>query len=289
MELYLINKNNQTLDLFNNKHRFILKGAEALHGIETDIATTDSPYTDGVEVDNVKALPRGIELTFKLRGNVKQAIEYFTSVVKSKQWVTLKEIENGREIIIKGIATIPPYTRMAASCEIALSIYCPQPYWEDVKQVIGVINDVVSLLTFPVEGQYFTPAGRPFGVIDTSLSKDLVNDGDVSIGALFTLAATGEVVNPQITCNSGDQKGWYMRLNITLQEGDEIKINTVKGNKYITLNGSSTQNGEPLLNKLEFVGNDWLQIEQGSNLFDITVASGKENIYFNASFKRKYE
>ena len=289
MELYLINKNNQVLDLLNSKHRFILKGAEALHGIETDIAETESPYTDGAEIDNVKALPRGIELTFKLRGNVKQAIDYFTSIVKSKQWVTLREVENGRDITIKGIATIPPYTRMAQSCEIALSIYCPKPYWEDIEQVVGVIDDVISLLYFPAEGQYFTPTGRPFGVIDKSLSKDITNEGDVSVGALFTIAATGEVVNPQINCSTGEQNGWYMKLNLTLQEGDEVKINTVKGNKYITINGVEDYNGEPILNYLEFVGNDWLQLEQGSNVFDITVASGSQNVYFNASYKRRYE
>ncbi len=289
MELYLINKNNQVLDLLNNKHRFILKGAEALHGVETDIATTDSPYIDGVDIDNVKALPRGIELTFKLRGNVKQAIDYFTSIIKSKQWVTLREVDNGRKIEIKGIATIPPYTRMAQSCEIALSIYCPKPYWEDIEQVIGVIDDVISLLNFPVEGQYFTPTGRPFGVIDKSLSKDITNEGDVSVGALFIIAATGEVVNPQINCSTGEQNGWYMRLNLTLQEGDEVKINTVKGNKYITINGLDTYNGNPILNYLEFVGNDWLQLEQGSNVFDITVTSGSTNVYFNASYKRRYE
>lgn len=289
MELYLINKNNQVLDLLNNKHRFILKGAEALHGIETDIATTESPYTDGAEIENVKALPRGIELTFKLRGNIKQAIDYFTSVVKSKQYVTLREIENGREIEIKGIATIPPYTRMAQSCEIALSIYCGQPYWEDIEQVIGVIDDVISLLNFPSKGQYFTPTGRPFGVVDKSLRKDITNEGDVSVGALFTIAATGEVVNPQINCSTGEQNGWYMKLNLTLHEGDEVKINTVKGNKYITINGSNEYKGSPILNYLEFVGNDWLQLEQGSNVFDITVTSGSQNVYFNASYKRRYE
>lgn len=289
MELYLINKNNQVLNLLKNKNRFILKGAEALHGIETDIAETDSPYTDGAIIDNVKALPRGIELTFKLIGNVKQAIDYFTSVVKSKQVVTLREIENGREIEIKGIATIPPYSRMMQSCEITLSIYCWQPYWEDIEELVGVIDDVISLLSFPSAGQYFTPTGRPFGVISNGLSKNITNEGDVSVGALFTIAATGEVVNPQVNCSTGEQNGWYMRLNLTLQDGDEVKINTVKGNKYITINGSNEYNGNPILNYLEFVGNDWLQIEQGSNIFDITTTSGSQNVYFNAIYKRRYE
>jgi hypothetical protein len=288
-ELYLINKNNQVLDLLNNRHKFILKGVEGLHGIDTDIAETESPYTDGSDIDNVRALPRGIELTFKLMGDVKQAIDYFTSYVKSKQYVTLREVEDGRDITIRGIATIPPYTRMAQSCEITLSIYCNRPYWEDTLLMVGVIDNIISLLTFPSVGQYFTPTGRPFGIIDNSLTKDIINEGDTSVGALFSITATGTVVNPQITCNTGEQNGWYMRLNLTLKDTDEVIISTVKNNKYITINGSEFYNGTPVLSYLEFRGTDWLQLEQGSNIFDITTTSGSDNVYFNATYRRQYE
>ena len=58
MKLTLINKNNQILDLLNNRDKFILSVAEGLHGIETDIAETETPYIDGSIVDSVKALPR---------------------------------------------------------------------------------------------------------------------------------------------------------------------------------------------------------------------------------------
>ena len=84
MQLTLINKSNQVLDLLNNRDKFILVAAEGLHGIETDIAESETPYVDGSTVESVKALPRGIELTFTLRGNIKASVDYFTSIVKSK-------------------------------------------------------------------------------------------------------------------------------------------------------------------------------------------------------------
>lgn len=289
MELYLINKNNQVLDLLNNKQRFIISNAEALHGVEVETSESESPYTDGSEIDNVKALPRGIELTLTLRGNIQQSIDFITSYVKSKQVVTLREISNGRDITIKGIVNISPYNRMQRLCKLVLSIYCNKPYWEDIEEVVGIIDDVINLLYFPSEGQYFTANGRPFGVVNNSLTKDLINDGDTITGALFTIAATGEVVNPQINCDSGEQVGNFMRFNLTLQDGDELIINTIKGEKYLTLNGSDTYNGTPLLDLLEFKGVDWLQLEQGTNKFAITVASGQQNVYFNASYKRLYE
>jgi hypothetical protein len=286
MELYLINKNNETLDLLNNRSKFILKACEGLHGVDTTISENESPYMDGANIEYVKVLPRSIEMTFKLRGNVKESLDFFTKYVKSKQYVTLREIENGRDISITGIATIPPYSRMMRSCEITLTIYCGQPYWEDTNNTVGVIDDVISLLVFPVNGQHFTINGQALGEITNSLTKNLENKGDTSIGAVFILEATDTVVYPRINCSTGEQQGWYMVLATTLNAGDQVVISTVKGNKYITINGSTTS---AILSALQYNGTDWLQLEQGSNVFTITASSGAENLYFNATYKRKYE
>lgn len=293
MDLILTNKNGQTLDLLNNG-RLILKSCSALHGIETDIGTTDSPYLDGAIIESVKALPRGISMTFKIVPDVAQTIAFFTNIVKSKQYVTLTQTENGKEITIKGIATIPPYTRMMSSCEIQLDIYCGQPYWEDLQTVVMAISMFIDLLYFPVAGQFFTPTGRPFGAVDLDTTKTFENDGDVAVGMLIQITALGEVDNPAIACQTGSQQGNYMYLALTLQENDEIDINTVKGNKYITINGSSTYNGQPVLSYLRFTGVDWLQLEAGDNTFNVGEYSNgaivpSQNIYFTISYKRRYE
>lgn len=291
MKLSIINKNNEILDLLNNTNKFILFKAEALHGIETDISESESPYMDGSNIDIVKALPRGIELTFKLVGEVKDSINFFTKYIKSKQFVTLREIEDDKDIIIKGVATIPPYSRMLQDCELTLTIYCGQPYWEDINYVVEIISEKIDLLFFPINGQYFTSIGRPFGVIDTSLEKTFINKGDVSVGMLLNLVALGTVTNPRISCSSGEQNGWYMQLNLTLQSNDEVKINTVKGNKYITINGSDSYNGTPILSYLEFKGLDWLQLETGANTFNVSTSGGatNSNVYFNINYKARYE
>nr|DAJ92325.1 MAG TPA: tail protein [Caudoviricetes sp.] len=291
MKLSIINKNNEILDLLNNTNKFILFKAEALHGIETDISESESPYMDGSNIDIVKALPRGIELTFKLVGEVKDSINFFTKYIKSKQFVTLREIEDDKDIIIKGVATIPPYSRMLQDCELTLTIYCGQPYWEDINYVVEIISEKIDLLFFPINGQYFTSIGRPFGVIDTSLEKTFINKGDVSVGMLLSLVALGMVTKPRISCSSGEQNGWYMQLNLTLQSNDEVKINTVKGNKYITINGSDSYNGKPILSYLEFKGLDWLQLETGANTFNVSTSGGatNSNVYFNINYKARYE
>lgn len=297
MELILTNKNGQTLDLLNNAQYFILSKCEALHGIDTEIQDVSSPYLDGTIIEGVKALPRGISMTFKLIPDIKGSIDFFTSIVKSKQYVTLTEIENGNTITIKGIATIPPYTRMMSMCEIQLDIYCGQPYWEDLYQVIAAISMFLDLLYFPLpNGQYFTPTGRPFGAVDVNAEKTFTNDGDVSVGMNIKINALGQITNPCIACSTGEQLGWYMWLNLTLQQNDEVEINTIRGKKYIKINGSTTYNGQPVLSYLNFNGTDWLQLETGANTFNVgtfdestSQITPDDNMHFTISYKRRYE
>ena len=295
MKLTLTNKNGDTLDLLNSRNYFILYKADALHGVDTDINQSETPYIDGTQIQSVKAMPRSIELGFKIVGDVQTAINYFTSYVKSKQFVTLEEInDDERDIVIKGVATIPPYTRMLQACEINLTVYCGQPYWEDAVQIVNTLSMYLDLLYFPVEGQYFTEYGRPFGAIDTEVTKTFTNESDTSVGMLIDIVALGEIVNPRIGCESGEQVGWYLQLNLTLNQNDIVEINTVRGNKYITINGSSTYNGQPVLNYLEFSGNDWLQLETGDNTFNATaIIDGTrqpaQDVYFNITYKGRYE
>lgn len=293
MELILTNKNGETLDLLNNDNKFILSGCEALHGIDTEIQDVSSPYLDGTIVEGVKALPRGIQLTFTLIPDIRKSIDFFTKIVKSKQLVTLTQTENEQTIIIKGIATIPPYTRMEALCKIQLNIYCNQPYWEDLEAIAGSISTILPKLYFPYNtGQYFTQVngfqgGRVFSVIDTDAEKTFINDGDVAVGMNIRIIALGEITNPRISCSTGEQNGWWMQLNLTLESSDEVEINTVKGNKYIKINGSDTYDGKPVLSYLEFNGYDWLQLETGSNTFNISPVSNV--VYFNITYKRRWE
>lgn len=291
MQLTLINKNNDVLDLLNSRDKFILSAAEGLHGIETDIAESETPYTDGATIESVKALPRGIELTFTLRGNIQKSIEYFTSVVKSKQLVTLREVNGERDLVIKGVATVPPYSRMLSMCKITLTIYCGQPYWEDLNYLIVSVSEFLALLNFPVAGQHFTSYGRPFGAISTDLQRSFENKSDTAVGMIMELVALGEVVNPRISCNTGEQNGWYMQLNLTLQTNDKLEICTEKGNKYVKINGLETYNGEPILNYLEWQGEDWLQLETGKNTLEVTTDGGatNSNVSFSFIYKGRYE
>lgn len=289
MDLIFENKNGQRLDLLNNRKYFKLIAAEGLHGIETDFSETESPYTDGAIIDNVRALPRGIALKFALCGDVAASLDFFHAVVKSKQNGKLIKREGERETKIQGRVTVPPYTRMADRVAVELQLYCGQPYWEDVQELVGTISEIVDLLYFPEIGRGFPEEGVPFGVLNIEKVQEIANDGDVSVGLTIVINALGEVKNPRISCSTGTQNGWYMQINATLNADDEVVISTHRGNKSITINGGAYILGVPILSLLEYSGDDWLQLETGSNIFNITTDNGSANVYFYIYFTRRWE
>lgn len=296
--LRFVNKQGQTLDLLKNIDKFLLMQAEQLHGIELAYAENESPYVDGSNIDNVRAMPRGILLTFGLRGDIDASREFFKSFIKSKQVGSLIETrEDGSEITITGIARIPPYTHMEQTTKIQLELYCGQPYWESVEYLVETISEVVALLYFPMQGIPFGTinpdtnevTGRPFGEISTSKEDEVFNDGDTSVGMTIEIVALSVITNPTIACSTGEQNGWFMKLNVAMKANDIITIDTTKGAKSIKYNGNDIINGVPVLSLLEFQGKDWLQLEVGNNKFNVLSDDTAFNAYFNIFAKRRYE
>lgn len=289
MELIFENQNGQRLDLLNNLKYFRLTAAEGLNGIETDFSETASAYADGATVENVRALPRGIALKFAVCGDVAESLDIFHSVVKSKQIGTLYKRDGKREVKVRGVVTVPPYSRVSSAVSVELQLYCGQPYWEDVRELIGVITELLNLLYFPEAGRAFPETGVPFGALNFEKAQTITNDGDTAVGMTITINARGDVVNPRISCSTGAQNGWYMQINTTLHDGDEVVISTHRGAKAITINGLAYIGGVPILSFLEYRGDEWLQLETGAHTFNITTGNEGASVYFYIYFSRRWE
>lgn len=289
MELIFENASGQRLDLLRNRNKFVLIAAEGLHGVEVDFIETESAYTDGAYIENARALPRGIALKFQFVGDVAASLDFFHGVVKSKQVGRLIKTEEERETKIQGRVTVPPYSRLSSAVTVELQLYCGQPYWEDVQELVGTISEIIDLLYFPEAGRGFPEAGVPFGSLNPEKTQKITNDGDTSVGLTIVINALGEVKNPRISCSTGAQNGWYMALNTELADGDEVIISTHKRNKFITINGSAYKDGAPILAALEYVGDDWLQLETGENIFNISSDTAAAQMYFYIYYSRRWE
>lgn len=121
--------------------------------------------------------------------------------------------------------------------------------------------------------EYGNPPGEiEFSLIITGQEKDLINTGDVESGFVIYMTARGSVVNPTIYNVDTNE---FIKLNLTMLEGDEIYINTNKKQKTVQLtrNGATTNIIGNLAN-----GSTWLILEPGDNIFTITADTSPENL-----------
>lgn len=292
IDLQFINAAGDKMNAIHNEYMTLVE-VEGLHGVDNEMSSSTSPYFDGDNVDHVRTNPRSIALTYRLTPPIPEALKYFNRFVKSKQKATLIETqEDGKQIQIEGIVTVPPYTRWSDSVAVQIQLYCSKPYWKDVAQLVEELTGVLDLHCFPFEtaaklkakdgGLAFPEEGVPFGEIETNSIKIVLNDGDIPVGAKITIVALGTVTNPVITNNT---TGDWLQVNATLNAGDWVEINTERGEKSITSKDDIVD-----WNDITYNGNDWLQLATGYNeLTGTTSEINSQYIYFSIQCVRGWQ
>lgn len=116
------------------------------------------------------------------------------------------------------------------------------------------------------------PGAIEFGEILMQNELDMINNGDVETGLIIYMKARGSVTNPTIYNVDTNE---YIKLNISLNAGDEIYINTKKKQKTIQL----TSNGETsnIIGNLAS-GSTWFVLTPGDNIFGVTAEVTPENM-----------
>lgn len=309
IQLEFINSKNVSMNAIYNPF-MTLSAVDQLHGVDNEYSTSTSPYFDGDYVNHTRTSPRTITLTYSLKTPIEDSLNYFNSIVKSKQKATLIETkDDGTQIKIEGIVTVPPYTRWSDTCAIQIQLYCSKPYWRDVQAIVEDISNVINKHWFPYEsvealqnldgglafphpqedkmpyiekktGAVYT--GIPFGVYDLDATKGFTNNGTKSVGMIIEIVALGTVTNPRISKVNSDENE-FIGVNMKLEMGDWIRINTNKGEKSVT-----NADGE-IYNEVVYSGNDWLQLDTGYNELSITSQEGTGNMYFTIYFNQEWQ
>ena len=287
MELNYISKWGGLLPLVNNKY-FHLINVDGLTAASTDISSIVIGGVDGDSINNMQAQFRGIVLDLRIKSgvNVEEAKRAILQIIKLKQQCTLQWTQNNRTLTIQGVVDSVEMPRFNNSVVMQVSIHCSQPFWEDIDQIVNEINEAEPLHWFTsTEGDmlYFEETGRALGELDTSRTRTFINQGDVAVGMTIEVLAYGTVTNPIIYDQNGNFFGvGYGTKSLVMNEGDVLIINTVKGNKYVTLNGT---------NELDKVkpNSTWLQIEAGSNEFSIdSDDTATNNMAFTLNYTQRY-
>lgn len=282
------------------KSGFLIKSVTGLGPTKANINTTEISTNDGSIFNSARLDNRNI--VFNIIFVDTPGVESIEDVrQKSYKYFPIKKyveivIETDNRIVkTSGYVESNDPNIFSSQEGTQISIICPDPYFysdgEDGNKNT-VFSGTETLFEFPFSNESLDEALIIFGNIHLSTESVIHYTGDINIGVTINIHATGEASNISIY-NTGTRES--MRLDTSKLEtltgsgiiyGDDIVINTMKGNKSITLirNGVSTN----ILNCLG-KNSDWFTLAKGDNVFAFTAETGTRNLQFAIENKIVYE
>lgn len=169
-------------------------------------------------------------------------------------------------------------------CKFMIEGTAYDPLFKDRSLSKAAAAQVVPMFHFPlvIPEQPDPPGGIVFGLIETSLTMNVVNNGSIGTGMVITFSARGSVKNPRITnVNTQD----YFAINKQLEAGETVTINTNVGSKSIR--GYIDGETKNYFMYRDF-GSTWLQLDIGDNLFVRSADENVENLEVTIEFYNRY-
>lgn len=274
---------------------FYVKEVDGLGPTKANINTTEFSGSDGGEFNSARAEIKNITLSLGLLQNpdieTMRQLSYKYFPLKKKLTLTV-ETDN-RKASIDGYVESNEPDIFSENESIQISIICPNPWWYS-EDTISVFRGTEYLFEFPYSNEGFDPV-TDFGEQYSTRYRIIDYEGDVDCGVTMLMHATG-FVNGRITvANTTHNEVLYIDLNKVktimgtdygLKVGDEILVNTTKGERYITLYRDALYYN--ILNAIPR-GCSWLQLYHGENRIGYSVSDGLENMEFRILNKTLYE
>jgi hypothetical protein len=284
-----------TLELLRPEQSgFIVLRIDGLGPPKAEISLTERAGIDGSMYNSGRATSRNIVLG--LRFYPGQDIE--TLRLQSYKYFPLKkpirfEVQTANRTAYATAyveANEPDIFSKEEGCVITLMF--PDSYLYDIVESLTSFSSVTSMFEFPWSNESTDDSLLVMSILDLTTTKVVIYEGDVSVGMLIHIHATGSasdfVLTDTITLEALeiDSAKLISTTGGDIQTGDDIWISTVKGNKYaILIRGATTYN---ILNCLG-TSPVWFQLEKGDNVYAYTATSGITNLQFEIFNAIAYE
>ena len=128
--------------------------------------------------------------------------------------------------------------------------------------------------------------GRGQTVMFDNRRADFTYAGDLSTGAVYQITARGaDVVNP-LLANSATMQG-NMSFDITIPDGQTLKINTNRGDKSVVLEDPDADTETNALSSLT-PGSSWIQLVPGNNWLFFQADAGQDTAIVTVGYATYY-
>jgi len=272
------NSKNQSLVLGEDP-RYQLIDLQGLNPPKATFSTSTLAGFDGSRVNGSMVNARNILMTLQLSGDIEANRLKLYDIFKIKRSGTLTYNSDLLSIQIEAYVESVEISPMVWPIKALISLLCPQPYFEDLRDILVDVTSIENAFSFPLE---LFSSGGEIGIIHPSEAQNILNPGDIPVGMILRFQAIGTVVKPKIINTQTLQS---LELNLTLQAGDIVTINTEIGRKRIELNQSGVITNQ--FNSL-VLGSTFLQLDEGDNVLYVTSESGSSFLLTQIAFRPRY-
>lgn len=269
------------------KREFGITKITGLEASDLEISTTDNALVDGSTVDGKRIKNRPIHIEATLRddrnneANRQRIIKFFNPKYTGKLTVDYSGTKRNIEYELEGwnfVATSNVFNQLS----IVVDLMCPDPFMKNIDNYGRNMADISKHIAFPwrvvkqkviVADPYRGMAlpGQITGYRTLTREVLLPNDGDVPTSVQIKFVAErGSCMKPKIMLAGTDK---FIRVNITMEQGDVLLIDTNKRHQVIELNGVNVyQKIDRLSEPFELaVGNNYLKYDADENYTNLDV------------------
>lgn len=274
-ELILENKTGDKINFASNS-AFTVTEIEGLNPPDATINLSDIALMDGAKFNSSKLNVRYINIAFAIEYEAaKNRIEVY-KVLKAKQYVKMTYIGDYRNVYVEGYIESINIDYFEMKQIVTCAIVCPSPFFKEAQMIVNELRNIVKAFHFP-----FASTETPelvMSYINNETGISIENDGDVECGMIIEMYAAQNVSDPKIF-NYVTQE--YIGLDIDMEQGDLITLDTRPGQKTATLLRSGVES-----NIFNYViqGSTWLQLSPNGDTFVYEVGTGQD-ADLNITFK----
>ena len=279
---------------------FLIKSITGLGPVKANVNTTEVATNDGSMFNSARLSQRNIVIQMVFVNSIygedieeirQKSYKYFPI----KKNVELVIETNNRYVRTTGYIESNEPDIFSKQEGTQISIICPDPYFYSASEDGNNVTDFYSIdpmFEFPFSNESLSEPLLVFGEIQIKTEGVITYSGDSEIGVMIYIHAIGPAEHINIYNTETREVMTIDTVKLEkltgrgLIAGDDIIINTLKGEKSITLIRSGVSYN--ILNCLD-KNTDWFTLVKGDNIFAFTADSGVTNLQFRIENKVIYE
>lgn len=267
---------------FNYRFPFYLEDVTGLHEMLGTVSGVTSAFGVGEIYAGSSINKRNIVIKGKITDDIIENRQLLYRIFPQKSIGTLYYYEDNLSRKINYRVESIKIDFKGTYKAFQISLICQNPYFTDVDATTLQMATWIPMFEFPFE---ITDEGVEFGVKNSNLMAVIKNDSNIEYGMRITFKANDTVKNPSLFNVDSREE---IKINITMNAGDKVIVNTNRNDKNITYYNASS--GEfSNVNNLMVYGSKFLQVHRGINTFRYNADENVDSLEAVIEYLTEYE